>query len=358
MAAIKGPVKLREKPIKGGGSSLYLDITYKGKRKTEFLCLYLTKSSDKELRELDRKTLSIARQILSERTIEVESGRYGVSSPEDTELFPYFEKIRENVESRKGRVWNVVRGILSKEFGVGVTFSQIEREDIEALRKRIAKSDVKEGTKHLYWSVVRAVFNQAVRDGIIGKNPCMGIQGFKPSEAKRTYLTPEEITLLSQTKCGNEEIKRGFLFSCLTGLRFSDVRALKWGDVSEENGYTRITFRQQKTKWQEYFDINRQAASLMGERKRKEDCVFNLPDKHGHVNNVVRTWVARAGIDKHVSFHVARHTFATMLLTNGVDLYTVSKLVGHKDIKTTQIYAKIVDEKKRSAVDTIPDILG
>lgn len=372
MTDIKEPVRLREKPLKSGGASLYLDIYYKGKRYYEFLKLYTVKPTDKEARERNKKTISIANQVKAQRIIEVESGAYKVKleqSP-DTPFFGYFDKICEDKEMKGGRMrtWKAVRRIIL-EFSKDedLTFMEIDRQFCEGLRRHIDKSENKNhtqrvplehGTKQAYWTIFKYVLHLSVRDEIMAASPADAVDGFKPSEARRVYLTVDEIATLSQTECRHDIIKRAFLFSCLTGLRSCDVKRLKWENVTEENGYTRITFRQQKTQQQEYLDINRQATALMGDRGKKSDVVFPIVFGHDRVNIILRDWVRKAGIDKHVTFHVARHTFATMLLTNGVDLYTVSKLVGHKDIKTTQIYAKIVDEKKRSAVDSIPDILG
>ena len=94
----------------------------------------------------------------------------------------------------------------------------------------------------------------------------------------------------------------------------------------------------------------------MGARKKGSDPVFGSIGSPPQVCANISKWVAKAGIDKHITFHCARHTFATMLLTLGTDLYTVSKLLGHRQIQTTQIYAKIVDEKRRDAVRRIPPL--
>ena len=117
-------------------------------------------------------------------------------------------------------------------------------------------------------------------------------------------------------------------------------------------------FRQKKTGGQEYLDITPQAADLIGERgnAKGDDKVFGNILNPSDTNDNLRIWALRAGVDKHISFHCGRHTFAVLMLTLGTDIYTVSKLLGHRELKTTQIYAKIVDEKKQEAVDNIPPI--
>lgn len=369
MKKIKEPVRLREKKLSDGSTSLYLDIYHNGIRKYEFLKLYLRKETTRSDRDANRTTLAIANSIKSKRIIDIQSGAYNVKLAErnNVPLFPYIEKHRQQLESRQNTLWDTVCKMIAdyakKE---DITFKHIDTAFCNGFRLYLdtktnehsdTSNNIKQGSKHVYFAVFKAILNQAVKDGIIDRSPAINIQGFKPSEAKRTYLTTDEVRKLASTECKRDCIKNAFLFSCLTGLRLSDIRALKWGDVTEENGFTRITFRQKKTKWQEYLDINKQAVSLMGERKKNDACVFDLVYSNDHINNIIADWVQKADIDKHITFHVARHTFATMMLNNGVDLYTVSKLVGHRDIKTTQIYAKVIDAEKQKAVEKIPKLL-
>ena len=172
------------------------------------------------------------------------------------------------------------------------------------------------------------------------------------------YLTIDEVRKLAQTPCRSEEVKTAFLFSCLTGLRRSDIAKLTWGEVHQQGEFTRIIFRQKKTGGQEYLDITKQAAALMGERGADDERVFKWFNSPGSTNDIIRVWVANAGINKDITFHCGRHTFATMMLDLGADIYTVSKLLGHADISTTQIYAKVLDKKKQAAVAAIPDVFG
>ena len=165
---------------------------------------------------------------------------------------------------------------------------------------------------------------------------------------------------LANTKCINDDIKRAFLFACFTGLRFSDLGNLTWEMIHFDGKRYKLAFRQKKTRGYEYFPLPETAIKLLF---NNQDNIINLP--HNRVfkvhdlnwyNKVLKKWAREAGINKHMSSHVGRHTFATLALSQGVDIYTVSKLLGHKSLNHTQIYAKIIDEKKNEAVDLLPKI--
>jgi integrase len=196
-----------------------------------------------------------------------------------------------------------------------------------------------------------------VEDEIIAINPFSQIKSEerpKQNERKVCYLTIEEVRKLIDTPSFYTDITNGFLFSCFTGLRFSDVKGLTWGKIRKDNnGKTFLHFTQQKTQKWENLPISNEAIKFLPERgdAKDSDPVYNL-SSNGY-NSVIKTWVKAAGIDKNVSFHVARHTNATLLLSLEVPIETVSKLLGHADIKTTQIYAKEKKKSKRDAVDKL-----
>ena len=125
----------------------------------------------------------------------------------------------------------------------------------------------------------------------------------------------------------------------------------------DQDGFTRLTCRRKKTGGQEYLDITGEARKLMGEREADGEHPFKGMGAQQTYNRIVGEWARRAGINKRITFHCSRHTFATMMLNLGTDLFTVSKLLGHREVGTTQIYAKIVDKTKRAAVAAIPKVL-
>ena len=143
---------------------------------------------------------------------------------------------------------------------------------------RAAERDVFQGlsqnSKASYFRKLSACINHAYDERIIAVNPLRGIEGFKDAEVKRDYLTLEEVRKLAETPCRYPVLKRAFLFSCLTGLRKSDIQKLLWGDVQKFGEFTRIIFKQKKTGGQEYLDISPQAEKYLGERGNPEDPVF------------------------------------------------------------------------------------
>jgi integrase len=378
---IKEPIRIRQKELANGNISLYLDIYIGGKRKYEFLKLYLIPEKTREDKEKNRQTMQLANSIKSKRIVEYQNGEFGFKSNYklDALFFDYYramcEKRHGNPESRGnwGNWYSCLHHLMKYEKNERITFADITPEwvqgfrdylDNEAVawshdyRKRIKDKPLARNSKLSYFNKLRACLNQAFEDRIIPINPCRGVERFRPEEGTRMYLTIDEVRLLAQTECEYPRIKDAFLFSCMTGLRRSDILRLKWGDIHKQGDFTRIIFRQKKTEGQEYLDITPQAAQLMGDPKGINDPIFEDIHSPSCTNKAVQEWVLNAGIHKKISFHRARHTFATMMLDLGTDIYTVSKLLGHRDLSTTQIYVKVLDKNKQKAVSNIPDILS
>lgn len=355
------PVKLRKRKTRTGLYSLYLDTYVDGKRTYEYLRLYLVPEKTREDKRKNKETLQIAETIRAKRVIEYHEGRYGFDSSEQDKvlLFDYFEAQRGVQKRKTADGWRCcLQHIKRYERRRDITFAEVSSEWVKGFKEYLEAQELAQNSKALYFAMFRACINRAYREGVITDNPLKRVGRIKSEESKREYLTIEEVQRLVATDCDSEVVKRAFLFSCLTGLRKSDVMQLQWGDVHKEGTYTRITFRQRKTGGQEYLDITHEARELMGEERGAEELVFDPFPAMSSVSAVISVWTARAGIRKHITFHSARHTFATMMLTLGTDLYTVSKLLGHKDIKTTEIYAKIIDKNKQRAVSMIPHILA
>lgn len=218
-------------------------------------------------------------------------------------------------------------------------------------------------TASTYFSIFKAGLHQAFIDGYLTIDLAAKVKNIYYEESQREYLTLEELNQLAATPCDSEILKRAALFSALTGLRHSDIKQLKWRDIVKDKEHYQLHFTQQKTKGVEYMPISDQAYSLCGERGDADRLVFEGLQDPSWINRPVKRWIEASGITKHITFHCFRHTYATLQLTNGTDIYTVSKMLGHKKVTTTQIYAKIVDAKKDAAADAIQitltdDIIG
>lgn len=380
MGDSKEPIRLRKRTMSTGRTSLYLDIYLNGTRSYEYLKLYLIPEVTRADKEKNRETLKLAEAIKAKRVVELRNGEFGFKNDyaSETLFFDYYRAMcekRHGEESRGnwGNWYSCLHHLRIYEKREKITFADITPEWVQGFRDYLDKRAIawahdnrrrekeyplSRNTKLSYFNKLRACLNQAFDERIIARNPMRGIEGFQAEEGTRMYLTLEELQRLVNTPCEYDGVRRAFLFSCLTGLRRSDILKLTWGDVHQQGEFTRIIFRQKKTKGQEYLDITQQAADLMGERGKSNAPVFADVFTPDCTNKTIQNWVLRAGIDKKISFHCGRHTFAVMMLDLGTDIYTVSKLLGHRELSTTQIYAKVLDKNKQAAVQRIPDILS
>lgn len=216
-------------------------------------------------------------------------------------------------------------------------------------------SPLSQNSKSSYFNKLRACIKEAVHQGLIYPDPLPRVKGIKSGDPIREYLTLEEVQRLAKEPCDPIVLKNAFLFSCVTGLRWSDVNKLTWKELqySEAQG-NYIRFTQKKTKEHETLPISEEAIKLMGNRSDNlEDRVFKGLKYSSWYNLRLKQWCMSAGISKDISFHCARHTYATLQLANGTDILTVSRLLGHKHLKTTTIYTKIIDSKKTEAASKI-----
>lgn len=373
-------VYLRQRPRKNGLIALYLDICRNNKRKNEYLKLYLIPERTKDDRDKNRSTLQLAQSIKAQRMVEIQNGEFGFKDNyiEQTRFFDYYRALTEKRLGKEskgnwGNWLSCLKHLKLYEKRHDITFADITpvwvegfknylQNEAEAFatdkRKHKDKRPLSQNSQQSYFNKLRACLNQAYEDRIIAHNPMRGITGIKGEEGTRQYLTLEELRKLAITDCDFPEIKRAFMFSCLTGLRRSDIIKLTWGEVQTQGPFTRLVFKQKKTGGQEYLDISPQAAALIAETPRgnASECVFGDIRYPGDTNHAIKEWCLRAGIDKNITFHCGRHTFAVLMLDLGTDIYTVSKLLGHRELTTTQIYAKVLDKNKQAAVSRIPSI--
>lgn len=365
----KEPVKLRRKQLANGNQSLYLDIYLKGKRKYEFLNLYLTPERNAGERAVNKRTLQLAEQIRMERLVELQRGQFGFTDKPDAPfIVDWLHIVREEKDSKtehkvKYSIWATLLSYVTA-YGNNVRIDEIDTKWLDGFREFLIKRNGHNSEQTLKANYVAEVFthlsialNLAVKKGKLDRNPMLQYDMPSLTETERVYLTLEELRVLSRTECKQPELKRAFMFSCLTGLRKSDLIQLQWKHVSIVEGFCRLTFSQWKTKGLMYLDINDQAASYLGEAGSADDHVFDQRVLRScFISKTLREWAASAGIDKPLTYHSSRHTFAVLMVTLDTDLYTISKLLGHSDVRTTQIYAKVMDKVRREAVSKIPEL--
>ncbi len=358
-------VKLREKKLKNGNLSLYLDIYHKGSRNYEFLNLHLTKPAKTPLdRQHNKETKELANQIRAKKEIELQSVGHDHSPAfkRKASFIAFARKITQQKEESSRKAYNLVANKIESFAGSNdLRFDQINKQWCENFYAYLLDK-VSINTAYDNFTKFSHFLNEAVRKEIISTNPAEKVDRKKRKDTHRAYLSFEEIQKLFDTPCNRPELKKAFLFACFTGLRWSDIKALTWGAIqhSEATGYY-IDHRQIKTQSYETLPIPDQAMSLLGVSGPEDMGTANNPVFPGiYYSTVVmadlKLWAAKAGITKDITFHVARHTFATLQLTSGADIAIVSKLLGHKDIAVTQIYAKVIDRRKREAVNNLPKL--
>jgi len=359
-------VTVRQKPIENGSKiRLYLDIyrskNERYKEKLE-LWLYANPSSPLE-RTHNTNTKNKANQIAAKRTLELQDGYYGIKTTKSkyADFVHYFEMLtrkREQTGINFNHWYSTYKHL--KEYALFTkcrpSFHQINKEWLEDFKLYLLNR-ISQNSAVAYFNILRHGIHEAERDKLIMNDPLRYVQSPKTIESIRDYLTLEEINMLAQTPCKEELYKRVFLFGCLTGLRISDMIKLTWKEVqyTDKLGW-HIIYTQKKTQNNELLQINEQARDLMGERGDNDNAVFQGLKYSDRYNRMLKHWALDAGVRKSVTFHIARHTYATLQLTNGTDIYTVSKLLGHRKVSTTQVYAKIIDDTKRKAVDSLPAI--
>ncbi len=364
----KEPVRLRTKKLANGSLSLYFDIYRNGKRTYEYLKMYLIPERTEEDKKQNQVTLNAANKLKSERIIAMTNGEAGIKTSEETPkilLLDWMQKFKEGQERRGRKASQQVSCVmrLLKMYSPNTTLDQVDKHFchgyIEFLVNdyRPKGKELKRSTQHSYYRTLNGALNAAVREDLITINPFTRLSSsekLQQPEGQREYMTMDEVRALIATPMKHPNAKAAYLFSCFCGLRMSDIIGLRWKDVFQDGEQTRLQVIMQKTKAPIYLPLSKEALRWMPERGEKtaEEHVFDLPSPT-IINKVIKPWAKDAGITKLFTFHTARHTFATMMLTLGADLYTTSKLLGHADVRMTQIYAKIVNKKKDEAVNLV-----
>ena len=377
-------VKLRQKKISQGRKSLYLDFyppishpeTGKPTRR-EFLGLYIFEKPKTPIdQQHNEETFKIGQSIRQKRENYLNKPEiYSQYEKEQLRLkelgeqcfIDYFKKLASKRKASNHDNWVSALNYLDTFTNGSLKFDELNETFLEEFKEhllttksnRSQKATLSQNSAVSYFNKVKAALKQAYKDGILQHDLNAKVKTIKPAETRREYLTIEELNRLVKTPCNNVLLKRAALFSSLTGLRFSDIQKMTWGELEfiDEQGCF-LNYSQQKTKGVEVLPISEQAYSFLEGKENPKDMpqdktVFEGLKYSAYHNKHLFQWIGAAGITKDITFHCFRHTFATLQLYNGTDIYTVSKMLGHKDLKTTQVYAKIVDQAKRIATNKI-----
>jgi integrase len=386
-------VSLRQKKISKGRKSLYLDFhpaiphpkpflnKKTGKMVTttrrEFLGLYIYEKAKTPInKQHNTEILKIGESIRQKREnflnkpeiySQFEKEQLRLKELSEQCFIEYFTKLANKRKDSNRLSWFSALKYLDNFTNGSLKFADLNQKFLEDFKEYLLttksnksnKTTLSQNSAVSYFNKVKAALKQANIDGVLQYDLNAKVKPIKAVETRREHLTLDELNKLVKTPCNYVLLKRAALFSALTGLRFSDIQKMTWGELEYINGQGYfLNFNQKKTKGVEVLPISEQAYGFTEGAENPKD----MPqDKHvleglkysAYNNKHLFQWIGAAGITKDITFHCFRHTFATLQLFNGTDIYTVSKMLGHKDLKTTQVYAKIVDEAKRTAANKI-----
>jgi len=363
-------VKLREKPISKGRKSLYLDFypailnpdTGK-KTRREFLNMYVIEKPKSPLdRSHNKQTISLANSIRSKRELEIQHQTYGFKSKakKHKDFMKFFNDVTKNKYTSEGNYasWTSTEKQLKAYRPNGATFGEVDQDFVEGFKAHLlSQTKLKQNTRVSYYRKLLAALKLAIKADLLDDNPAKNVDSLKEESTKREYLTLKELQKLAKKPFEIPVYKSAFFFSAFTGLRFSDILKLTWGELegNKRSGF-RLRIKQKKTGENISLKVPKSINQFIGKRKDEDELVFEDLVYSAWHNTKLREWVKAAKINKHITFHCARHSFATLQLTIGTDIYVVSKLLGHKELKTTQIYSKVIDPKRDEAMNKLNKI--
>ena len=388
----KGPIKLRVRARADGNFVLFFDqYIGEGKHKYEFLKLYLVPENgrnDTPNKTRNNKTWEQAMTIKAQRIVDMQNGTLGLNKARErrkANVLDYLIKLKEKAQ-QNGKI-SQVRGF-SSVWGHLIRFTKKDvilfteitpefcKDFIDYLRTAKTlprhataaklKAEPKAtplavGSCQLIQSYFNIMLNDAKLREVITVNPMDLVPKQHKimrtvSAANITFLTIEELQKLIDTPCQYKPmLKNAFLFSCSTGLRWSDVTKLKGGEIRRGDdplyGWSYNTHIKKVNK-EEYSPIPELGRMFLPPYEGDDNAVIFPVKWNGHLSDDIMRWTKKAGITRRITFHTARHTAATMNLTLGADITTVSKLLGHARIVTTMIYAEVLNESKKAAADS------
>ena len=381
----KGPIKLRTRERSNGCFVIYFDKNYKGKkRECEIVKdkdgnpLYLVPEkgrNDSVNKNRNKSTWNTAKSLKAEIIAYGQStDREKAEARKNVSLLQFiydcYKKEKDNNAPGKGLRFKTLYAQMEVfADGEEITFAQVDKpfllRFIDFLKNKAVftskyknaetKPKISTNTQVQIMRTLSVVLSRAVDAEFIEVNPYFLLDKKKKIHREKTrinYLTVEEVQRLIDTPCKWDVMKRAFLFSCSTGLRYSDVSRLTWGDIQDDELFGKVMkIKVQKTSREEIFPVPTPALQILPDRNGAPDSDIIFPLKYNWLLGThLQKWVDDAGINKKIRFHSSRHTMATISLHLGAPIETVSKLLGHTEIRTTEIYAEVLDENKKKAV--------
>lgn len=348
------------------GKPIYKIIHHRSK---EFLSLYLIAKPRTPIeRQKNKETLELAKKIRFEREQQFLEDREGYRLKRETQVnfLDYFQTYINNYTKADVRMikiaYNRFRDFLHdtpeyNRFETYIKPEQIDKDMMEAFTEYLQSRSKGEGAKTIYQRF-KKVINFAIDHEIIKKNPCKGVTiKVDDNILRKEILSDDEIALLMENRHPRENtnITNAFLFCLFTGIRFVDVKDLTFANVDYSNKL--LKFEQNKVKGHSAnsgvtIPLDDGLLRLIGtptEAQNRDSLIFPLPT-YWMCLKALQRWVDRAGINKHITWHCARHSFAVGVLSDGGNVKTVADLLGHSDLKHTEKYLRAVDELKKKAV--------
>lgn len=366
-------VHLRKKKIANGKVSLYLDFyppIRKGDGKftrREFLNRYLyEKPMTLDEKNHNKENILFAEGVKNRKEREILNEQDGIFNIQNKkrDFLEFFQDLCEKRKESDGNYGNWLSALhyLNSFTGGKCKMGDLTEDFCDRFKEYLLNANRLNTVKGLrlshnsaqsYFNKFRCAINEATEARLLMENPLRNVKGIKQKETKREFLTQEELQLLVQTECDLEALKNAAIFSALTGLRWSDIENLTWGDIQQTNGNYFIHIIQKKTSDVIMHPISNTSVEVLGQMGDSTERIFEGLKYSDSNNDKLRRWVLKAGIKKKITLHNFRHTYATLLLNQGADMFIVSKMLGHKDIKTTMIYAKVLSETKVKAANLI-----
>jgi site-specific recombinase XerD len=347
-------VTLRKRKNKDGSISLLLDIYHNGERKYEFLKhLRLVKPSSILDRQRNKENLELAQQIALKFAQELAASEYNLVTQigKKTEVVgwmkAYVDKYKKKDKRNMQGVLKRFETFLKEEDINSLTFGRLDDSIVSHFQDFLRERSKGEGSSS-YFARFKKMLKHAYKQKLMDRNPALDVPTIQGKARKKDTLTLEEIEQLGNTQIENNEIRRAFIFCCMTGLRWVDVKNLRWNAIQNKI----LNIQQSKTERDLQINLNDTAVAVLGIRKKSEDLVFNLPTANG-ANKTLKAWVKKAEINKNITWHNARHSFGTNLIYKGADVTTASNLLGHSTLKHTSRYVKAANDLKERATDML-----